>query len=163
VSATVPVECGGRGIWARHVSLSLLSYEFLAAAPDTEGMPWLADLLEQLQVVGRVGGDLCLDLNLGLDDEQRKILSGMIEDAMRRLERRGVITAAEAAGMQLAPGDPVIWRGEDRVATTPIVELGGALIALMAGTLPSAPAGTWWSIGWDGGWQTIRMREAPGD
>jgi hypothetical protein len=100
VSATVPVERGGRGIWALDVSLSLRSYEILAAASDTE---------------------------------------------------------------ELAPGDPVIWRGEDRVATSPIVELGGALIALMSGTLPPAPAGTWWTIGWDGGWQTIRVRQAPGD
>jgi hypothetical protein len=163
MSATVSVEYRGRDIWVRDVSLSILVHEMLAAARarDTDNPPWLAGVLDDLRVSGIVGGDFCLDLDFGLDDPQRAALVALIEAAIHRLQRRSEITAAEAAQMELQPGDPVIWRGEDRVCTTAIVELGGALIALMGGTLPPAPTGTWWAIGWDGGWQTIRMGQAP--
>jgi hypothetical protein len=161
MSATVPVGCRGRNVWARDVSLAILVHEILAAASDTQDVPWLAGVLDDFRMAAILGADGYLDLDRGLDEEHRERVVGLVEDAMRRLQRYGEISAAEAAAMELAPGQPVRWRGQDKISTTPIVELGDAVVALLRGTLPPAPAQTWWAVGWDGGWQTIRMPGPP--
>jgi hypothetical protein len=168
VSATVGVSFRGRSFWARDVSLSIFAYEILSLRPDTTDKEWLSDVLRELSVVGRLGADFGLNLDLldpPLNDEQAGILICIVRHAVRRLELRRTITDAEAATMVFEPDrsvgfEPdcrVIWRSEDEVSTAPIVELGNALIKLLDGTLPQPPKGTWWAFGWKD-FRTIQMR-----
>jgi hypothetical protein len=54
----------------------------------------------------------------------------------------------------------VFSRGESQVLSGPIVELGEAIVALLEGNLPAAPAGSVWFLGTPSGRSTIAMRSA---
>ena len=59
--------------------------------------------------------------------------------------------------MGVLDGHTVIWRPARAVATTPIAELGDAIIGLIRGSLPAPPDGTWWLFGLPGEPRTIKM------
>ncbi len=103
-----------------------------------------------------------LDLDLGLTDEQRQVIVRLIEQAGERLSQRELITASEAAQLEIEPGVTVLWRPADAVPTEPILDLSKALAALVQGILPHAPAGHWWLIGLDSDRQIIGMRDDAG-
>jgi hypothetical protein len=161
VSKTVPVGFRTTRFWAYDVSLSILLAETVGVAQETEQgrlAPWLAGVLDRLRVQAVVGSSFALDLDLEVDDAQREQILGYVLEACRRLRRRGTVTATEAYRWNVMPDEPVIWRGADAVDTAPIADLGEAIIALIRGTLPAPPPGTWWFFGVDDGPRTIGMR-----
>ncbi len=66
-----------------------------------------------------------------------------------------MISAEERDSWSDLEGLGVLNRG--RNPTEPVIELGDGLRALLAGTLPAAPKGTWWAYGWLKGRTTIPM------
>ena len=64
----------------------------------------------------------------------------------------------QAAAWIVLDGTPVIWRGQDRVDTGPVVALAEALAAVIRGTYPRAPPGRQGHFGYPGGARTIRVR-----
>jgi hypothetical protein len=87
------------------------------------------------------------------------LLITLIDEANRRLAARGTITAVEVAAWNVLDGDTIDLRGAQVVDLAPVIELGQATIQLVQGTLPPAPAGTWWLYGFPGGPHTVTMRE----
>jgi hypothetical protein len=81
---------------------------------------------------------------------------------LTRLSQRELITASEAAQLEIEPGVTVLWRPADAVPTESILDLSKALAALVQGILPHAPAGHWWLIGLDSDRQIIGMRDDAG-
>jgi hypothetical protein len=162
VSKTVAVEFRGRSFWAFDVSLSILLHETVLIGARTTDGDWLAPVLAELRHAAIRGSTGMLDLDLGLTDEQRQVVVRLIEQAGERLSQRELITASEAAQLEIEPSVRVLWRPADAVPTEPILDLSKALAALVRGTLPHAPAGHWWFIGLDSDWQIIGMRDDAG-
>lgn len=160
MSKTVSVSFRRRNLWAYDVSLSILLAELIDTITGLEPgkrPQWLTGLLPDLRRHAVVGADLHLDLDFGLADQQRDHLLALIAQASQRLREREMITAAEAAKWEILDGHMVIWRSAAAVGTAPIADLGEALTALIQGTLPDPPLGTWWLLGMPGGPQTIAM------
>jgi hypothetical protein len=123
---------------------------------------WLGPVLAELRHAAIRGSTGMLDLDLGLTDEQRQVIVRLIEQAGERLSQRELITASEAAQLEIEPGVTVRWRPADAIPTEPILDLSRALAALVQGTLPHAPPGHWWCIGQGSDWQIIGMRDDAG-
>jgi hypothetical protein len=160
MSKTASVSFRERNLWAYDVSLSILLAELINVITDLDPgqyQGWLADLLPDLRRHAVVGADFHLDLDLGLTDPQRDHLLTLIAAATERLRQRETITAAEAADWEVLDGHTVIWRSAPAVGTSPIAELGEAITALVRGTLPDPPRGTWWLFGMTGGPGTIAI------
>jgi hypothetical protein len=130
-------------------------------ARTTDG-DWLGPVLAELRHAAIGGSTRGLDLDLGVTDEQRQVVVRLLEQAGERLSQRELITASEAAQLEIEPGVTVLWRPADAVPTEPILDLSKALAALVQGILPHAPAGHWWLIGLDSDRQIIGMRDDAG-
>ncbi len=162
MSKTASISFRGRNLWAFDVSLSVLFAELINVIGDRspgQRREWLADLLPDLRVHAVVGADFHLDLDLGLTDRQRSHLLTLMAEASQRLRERRTISAAQAAAWEVRDGRPVIWRSAPAVDTSPIADLGDAIIELARGTLPDPPRGTWWLFGLPGGPSTIAMTD----
>ncbi|MGB2568550.1 hypothetical protein ACPFP2_08895 [Micromonospora citrea] len=158
MSRTVPVGFGDRSVWAWDVSLSILLAQTVQVgeeAPEPGRAPWLAPTLFELRRHAVLGADAYFDLDLGLDAAQREQLLEMVAEASRRLRERGPVTRDEATRWRVLGEDTVLWRGADDLDTTPVADLGQALIDLVHGDLPLAPPGTRWCFGVEGGPRTI--------
>jgi hypothetical protein len=103
---------------------------------------WLGPVLAELRHAAIRGSTGMLDLDLGLTDEQRQVIVRLIEQAGERLSQRELITASEAAQLEIEPGVTVLWRPADAVPTEPILDLSKALAALVQGILPTRPPAT---------------------
>ena len=68
------------------------------------------------------------------------------------------ISAHEMEAWDLLDGEGVFARGASQFPTATVVELGRAIQALLSGTLPPAPEGTWWFYGVETGRSTIKKR-----
>jgi hypothetical protein len=160
MSKTASVSFRQRNLWAYDVSLSILLAELIeviTCLDPGERPQWLTGLLPDFRRHAVVGADLHLDLDLGLTDQQRDHLLELIAQAGQRLRERKMISAAEAAEWEVLDGHAVIWRSAAAVDTSAIADLGGAVIALVQGTLPDPPQGAWWLFGMPGGLQTLAM------
>ncbi|MGK8491346.1 hypothetical protein [Nocardia asiatica] len=79
-----------------------------------------------------------------------------------RLIRRGTVTPEEATAWVVWDDLTVNWRGTEPISTTPAVNFADALIAILRGTYPEAPAGHQWYFGSyssSGEMTTVRMAE----
>jgi len=161
VSRTTPAEYHGFSFWVFDVCASILLAEMAdvaAQAPAGRGSPWLTDLERQLRVHAVVGAGFAIPLDQWCDGHEDEFLA-LVAEAGRRLAGRGSITAPQAAAWIVLDGHPVIWRGQDRVDTGPVVAWAEALAAIIRGTYPQAPPGRQWYFGHPGQVRTIRVRQ----
>ncbi|MET8911172.1 hypothetical protein [Micromonospora sp. NPDC004551] len=159
MSKTCFVEFNGSGFWALSDSLAVLLGQSVVVAEEMAAdrrSATFADVIHQLRV-SAVVTDLGLLVDAAWRGTRLDLLLHLIEEANRRLAQRGRVTASEVAGWT-ALGDDVIELRRDTVETAPVIELGQAVLHLLRGTLPSAPKGTWWFYGVEGGPQIIVMR-----
>ncbi|WP_345634108.1 hypothetical protein [Rugosimonospora acidiphila] len=154
------VEFGGRGFWAYDVSLSLLLVEAIRAGeelPADRRPAGLPGVLDQLRVVAVVP-DLGFPIEESWPPREVDLLRSLLIDVSRRLAVRGTVAADGVATWDVLDGGTISLRGAEVVDLTPVIELAGATVQLVEGTLPRAPAGTWWAYGFEGGRRTIAMR-----
>ncbi|MFD9889878.1 hypothetical protein ACFWY9_11105 [Amycolatopsis sp. NPDC059027] len=161
-------EYNGFEFWAYDVSLSILLAEMARTAEGTgpqETGSRLAALLPELRVHAVVGADFGLPLDKWVAGHEGDFVA-LVNAACVRLAARAVITAEDAAGWQVLDGHTVLWREHDQVSTGPITALGEALVKIIQGSHPPAPAGRQWYFGIhgaDGPTSTIRTRSEASD
>jgi hypothetical protein len=154
-----PVRFRDRKMWVYDASFSVLVAQVIRAVeemPAARRPVWWPNLVRDLRVQAAIT-DVELDLDLGLDDAQREEVAELIDDASAALLRRGTFTADEAAAWKVLDDISVIFRGTEPVDLAPAADVGAALTALIRGTLPPAPPGTWWFSGPPKGRTTIPM------
>ncbi len=163
MSATVGVSFRGRHFWALDVGLGIFLKHMLDAARrrvEGEGADWLASCVQHWRV-NRAESGLHLDENWS--EDQLRIVLELMTEACTVLKQKQVIHAEEMETWSDLEGLGVLKRGREPFPTRPVIELGEALMALLAGTLPSAPQGTWWAYGWPRGRTTIPMDHPDAD
>jgi hypothetical protein len=159
MSSLKPVRFRDREIWVYDASFSVLFAQVIRAVeemPPARRPAWWADIVEDMRRHAAIT-DQALDLDLGLDDSQREELAQLIDDASAALLRRRTFTTDEAAAWKVLDDISVIFRGIEPVDLEPAAAVGAALTALIRGTLPPAPPGTWWFYGPPNGRTTIPM------
>jgi hypothetical protein len=148
-----------RDMWVYDASFSVLFAEVIRAVedmPPAQRPAWWPDIVQGMRV-DAVITDFALDLDLGLGDTQREEFAQLIDDASSALLRRRTLTAEEAAEWKVLDDTSVIFRGTEPVDLAPAAAARAALTALIRGTLPPAPPGTWWFYGPPNGRITIPM------
>lgn len=159
MSSTQFVEYQKHGFWAYDVALGVFLKHVIDAASshDQGGSKWLADATAWWRVVACVG-----DYGLRIDSEwsadQLAVFAELAHRACAQIAGAEVIHAADVASWKVLNNQTIFLRGATELRTTPIVELGRAVIALVHGTLPEPPPGTCWYFGAPDGRSTIRMR-----
>jgi hypothetical protein len=156
------VSYGDRGFWAYDVALGIfLKHLIEVAEPHAVGLSreWLAKAVSFWRVVAGVG-----DYGLQIDEKwsapHLDVFINLTGQACKLLRERVSIAADELAAWPPILDDLRIFpRGATEVFTAPIVELGMAIVALVDGSLPAAPVGTWWFFGTPEGRTTICKRE----
>ena len=157
MSKTLFVRYGDKGFWAYDVSSGIFLKHLVDQVErhiELAPAAWLSECIDHWRVQA-VLGDLGIHLDPTWTPAQRQLLCTLIENACRTLEQVDAITAKQAASWSIWEGMGVGTRGAASVPTAPSAELGRAVAALLHGSLPEPPPGTWWFYGADGGRTTI--------
>jgi hypothetical protein len=159
MSRTQFVEYGGDGFWAYDVSLGIFLKHLIDAAipraAEADGQ-WLAEEITSWRTIAVVG-DIGLTIDLTLSSAQLDTFIALADQACTALAQREMIAEEEIMGWVILGDARLSTRGEKEIATAPIIELGRAIIELVRGTLPIAPAHTAWFFGTSAGRDTIGM------
>jgi len=159
VSQTQFVEYRQSGFWAYDVALAIFLKHLIdvAAQQSLEHEErWLAAVVQQCRVTARVN-DYGLTLGEGWSAPQIDTFIRLARETCVRVARRESFPAAELEAWSILEGGGVFVRGAAEVLSGPIVELGEAIVKLIEGELPAAPAGTAWCYGSPSGRCTITM------
>ncbi len=163
VSKTQYVSYRDRGFWADDVALGVLLKHLIDfAEPRVAGSDadWLTKAVSWWRVVaGLGGGSYGLEIDQAWSPKQLAVFVDLMNQACDLLEQREKFTAEEITAWPILDDMRLSPRGAKEIFTAPIVELGRAIVALVNGSLPEAPAGTWWIFGTPEGRGTIRKRE----
>jgi hypothetical protein len=149
MSKTLFIKFRGRGFWAYDVTFSVLMKHLIDAAGAHPSCvePWLAEATWRWRV-DAVICDLGMYLNDAWTPPQLATVIELLTRACEALSLRDEISREEIEGWVLLDDgrtQPRLWtRGAESVRTTPIVRMGEAIIAVLRGALPEAPAGHWW-------------------
>jgi hypothetical protein len=162
MSSTQFVEYRAQGFWAYDVALGVFLKHLIDAssAHDQGRSKWLAEATAWWRVVACVG-DYGLEIDSAWSAEQLGVFVELADDACKQLARADVISAKDVATWRVLENETIFLRGAAELRTAPLIELGRAVIALVQGTLPAPPDGTWWFFGTPEGRSTIRMRSPP--
>ena len=145
------VEYADQGFWAYDVALGIFLKHLIDAAEANSKThePWLEKAVSWWREVACISL-YCLRLDDHVPEGQRRAFIALVESACEQLARRETITAEEVASWPLFKDETNMTRGQRDVPTAPLIELGRAIIAVVSGTLPEAPAGTCWYYTTDG-------------
>lgn len=157
------VEYGSRGFWAYDVALGIFLKYLIDAASHREEdptRPWLADAVAWWRIVACVS-DYGLSCDPEWSSDQLATFVELTDEACAQLALREVIEPAEVASWHVLDDQTIFLRNAAQVRTSPIVELGLAIRALVTGSLPDAPPGASWLYGSPDGRKTIAMRAPP--
>jgi len=162
VSATQFVKYADRGFWAYDVAVGvLLKYLLDAAQKSGEAhTPWLSKAISDWRVWAVISG-YGFTLDEAWSADERKTFIVLAEQACADIGARNSISAEEIVSWPFVDDLRIFPRGAKEVLTGPIVELGRAIIALVAGELPEAPDGKIWFYGTPTGRQTLDVRKDP--
>lgn len=156
MSATKYVNYGGRGFWAYDFVLGVF-VKYLIDAVEATGYsraPFLENALGSWRLVPII--DIGFPLEESWTALQRQNVITFVEEACARLATRDSIPIEEIVNWPSPRGLRLFHRGLKEVRTTPVIELGRAIIALLRDELPKAPEGEAWFFT-DKGCSTIRM------
>ena len=159
MSKTLFVDYRNAGFWAYDVAVGIFLKYLIDCASrhvDREDTDWLSDCIEQWRV-NAVVSDCGLHLDDAWSHDQVQVILRLADKACGALETQESISAHEMQGWNLLDGQGVDARGASKFPTAPVLELGRAIQALLRGTLPATPEGTWWFYGTESG-KTIRAR-----
>ena len=157
VSATKYVNYGGRGFWAYDIVLGVFVKCLIDAVEATgySRAPFLDNALRSWRLAPVI--DIGFSLERSWTTLQRQNVVTFVEEACARLATRDSIPIEEIVNWPSPRGLRLFHRGRKEVRTTPVIELGRAIIALLRDELPKAPMGEAWFFT-EKGRSTIRMR-----
>lgn len=161
MSRTQPVTYAGRGFWAYDVALGIL-LKYLIDAAQVSGeadTPWLREAISCWRVWAVIT-DFGLPLDEHWSKDQRETFISLVKQACAAVSTRDFISADEIASWAFVDDRRIFPRGAKGVTTSPVVELGCAIIALVSGDLPEAPKGEAWFYGTPSGRSTIQMESS---
>ena len=162
MSQTLFIEDRGHGFWAFDLVAAVFLKHLIdvaaprASAPDDQ---WLVKAVANWRV-NAVISDFGLFLDETWSEEQIKVLIELMGKACRLLEERVGIPAKEIQAWTILNDLRIYARGFETVPTGPVVRLGQAIISLLDGSLPMAPASTWWFYGIEDSPGTVERRQA---
>ena len=159
MSKTKLITYGDKGFWAYDVALNIFLKHLIdtGEASHESNTDWLRGSIAAWRVA--CVPDLGLTLDTNWTAAQKKTLITLAEEACTKLATRESISAEEIISWPILEDIRIFPRGAKQVFTTPIVELGRAIIALISGELQDAPKGQIWlygtpegriTIGWSG-------------
>ncbi len=162
LSSTHAISYGERSFWAYDVALGVVLKHMIDIAESSNSSAnaaWLAEQASWWRVVAGLGnGCYGLDINKEWFAEQIDEFISIVRSACHIMSERRTIPAEEIVAWPMLDVLHLYTRGAAEVNTVELVELGEAIVALVNGSLPPAPKGTWWLYGWPGGRSTIEMR-----
>ena len=158
MTATKGVKFGRRFFWAYDVAAGVFLKYLLdeAEASEHANEPWLSVAMSHWRVQAAIT-ESGLTLEEQWSSAERQVFIRLAEAACQKLATRESIPAEEVASWQLKDDLRIVPRGTGRFHTTPIIELGHAIIALVSGSLPRPPDGEAWFYGLPTGRSTIPM------
>jgi len=157
VSATKYVNYGDRGFWAYDIVLGVF-VKYLIDAIEATGCsraPFLDKALGSWRLAPLM--DIGFPLEKSWTPLQRQNVLNFVEEACAKLATRDSIPMEEIVNWPFPGGSCLFHRGLKEVRTTPVIELGRAIIALLRDELPKAPKGEAWFFTHEGR-STIRMQ-----
>ena len=159
MSKTKYVHYMNRGFWVYDVGLGVFLKYLIDAfeASEQAKVPWLSALISSCREAAYIG-DIGLTLDEDWTPEQRQAFIALAEEACATIRKRASIPAEEMVAWHVLDDEGIFPRGAMEVLTAPIVELGGAVIALVSGRLPEAPNGKVWLYGTPSGRQELMLR-----
>jgi len=160
MSRTQFIEYRGRGFWAHDVSLGVFLKHLIDVAADhgaASGSQWLTEAIPTWRRVAVIS-DFGLNLNGKWTEAQLAAFLNLIDDTCASLDKRDGISVDEIRSWRILNDVGISTRGMDMVRIGPVVQLGRAITALVNGSLPAAPACTWWLYGIENGPGTVRKR-----
>jgi hypothetical protein len=160
MSKTLYVRYRNAGFWAYDVAVGILLKHMIDCASAYSGRDdsgWLSECIARWRV-NAVMSEYGLHLDEAWTQEQVQVILHLLDEACRSLETLEAISADEMEAWDILNGGGVYARGAVAFPTAPVVELACAIEALLAGTLPNAPEGTWWFYGVESGRTTIARR-----
>src|SRR5258708_325608 len=159
MSQTMFVQFGNEGFWAYDVALGVFLRPLIDAAEASRqtDTTWLSGAVRSWREAACIS-DFGLTLDANWSAAQRQTFIALAEEACARLATRESIPAEEIVHWQILEDLRIFPRGATEVLMAPIVELGGAIIALVSGRLPKAPEGQTWFYGTPTGRETLRHR-----
>jgi hypothetical protein len=160
VSQTQFVEYRQSGFWAYDVALAIFLKHLIDVAEEQSfehEETWLGEAVKWWRVVAGVNS-YGLAISENWSASQIAVFVRLARDACVRIGRHESFMATEMEAWSILDGRGVFARGASEVLSGPIVELGEAIVALIEGKLPAAPAGEVWLYGTPAGRRTIAMR-----
>jgi hypothetical protein len=148
------------GFWAYDVGVGVFLKHLIDCAgkhAQAEDAAWLRDCIDRWRF-NAVISDAGLYLDEAWSGDQIQTVVRLMDEACVALGRRIQIPADEMQAWDLLEGKGVFARGEVEFPTTPAIELGHAIQAILVGRLPPAPPGAWWYYGAPPGRHTIPRR-----
>jgi hypothetical protein len=138
----------GFDFWVYDVCQGLVFAEMAAAAeaiPRDERPGWMIEIIPELKLYAGVN-DFHIPLDEWADGHEEEFID-LVAKAKERLIARGTVTPEEAAEWFVMPDLPIHWRGKTPITTESAVEFADAMIQIVRGTYPAAPAGHNWYFG----------------
>jgi len=115
------------------------------ALADGERPVWMTELLPQLRLYACVN-DFYIPVDEWADGHEDGFAE-LVGQARDRLIARGTLGPEDAAAWSVMDALPIHWRGTSVITTEAAVEFAEALIQIVRGTHPAAPAGQRWYFG----------------
>jgi hypothetical protein len=157
MSKTKFVEFRDDGFWAYDVGLAVFLKHLIDKAILRSLLPegeWLVEPISDWRRVAVIP-DICLEVDAAWSASQLATFVELADQACVALAQREMYSADEIVSWALFDEVRIFPRGATHVQTSPVVELGRALIALVQGSLPAAPTGRQWLYGAPEGRMTI--------
>jgi hypothetical protein len=148
MSKSQPIIYKDCTIWAYDVVLGIfLKHLIDTAEPRSHELEnqWLVEEIAQWRIASLY--DYCLHIRESWSPKQFDTFLDLLNQACRTIAEREWFFADEIQSWNILDGTSIYPRGDSRIFTAPIVNLGKAIIALANGTLAEAPAGTAWFYG----------------
>lgn len=148
MSKTTPGRFHDFEFWVYDVCQGLLFAEMIAAIeaiPLPERPEWMGEILPDLRLVAAIN-----DMSIFVDewaDGHEAAFTELLAQARDRLNTRGTVTPEQAAAWIVLEDLPIHWRGTAPISTDTAAEFADALIGIVQGTYPAAPAGQRWYFG----------------
>jgi hypothetical protein len=160
MSHTVGVGFRSRNLWFYDQSLAVWLVCFLEKTTmlSREMSGPFNRFCEGARRAAALGAIQGLEVDDLVDADDLEAFASLAVEVSGQIRSYGPIEIEPIRSMTMFEGMPPIIRdATPTIPAGPVASVGDALAALVRGTLPKPPAGTWWYVGETREWRTIKM------